>query len=729
MKIIDRETKQRILDAADIVEVVSDFVTLKRRGSSYMGLCPFHNERTPSFSVSKSKNICKCFSCGKGGSPVNFIMELEQMTYNEALRYLAKKYNIEIKERELTDKEREEESDRESMWAVNDFAMRHFEHNLTETPDGRQIGLAYFMERGISEAMIKKFHLGYAMERSTDLAEAARNKGYKDKYLIETGLCILTDRGTVYDRFKGRVIYPVHTVSGRVVAFGGRTLKKDVAKYVNSPESKIYSKSNQLYGLFQAKHAIGRQNKCILVEGYMDVISMHQAGVENVVASSGTSLTDGQIRAIHKFTDNITIIYDGDSAGIKAALRGIDLLLAEGMNVKVVLLPDGHDPDSFAQSRNATAVQEYIAAHEVDIVRFKTDILLHEAGSDPMTRSKVVTDIIRTIAVIPDPVSRAMYIQEVSRSFEISEQMVSRQVAAQAAAIAETNARVDAREAARRSLEEPKQEPSPADTAHEDTAQTSAPVLHRDAPFLRPYEAGVLRYALRYGVMTLYEDVDDAGNPLPVSVLDYIAGELETDELSFLNPDLSHAYMEAQALAGNWREEEGALRKRLLERRAEMINEGQRRLIETGADIATITRKEKEITEEADEAYHEGLRQAASAYIVRELSSHPDDGVRRITVELASDRHTLSKVHTKFQKIETEQERLPDLVPRAIYEYKDAVLECSMRDLHRRIREVDSSAPDATAQITALFNELAGLQRIRAEFAKFLGERIVYPKL
>ncbi len=285
MKIIEKETVQRILDTADIVDVVSDFVHLKRRGANYMGLCPFHNERTPSFSVSKSKNICKCFSCGKGGSPVNFIMQLEQLSYNEALRYLAKKYNIEIKEREQTDQERELESERESMFAVNEYAMQHFERNIHDTPDGRNIGLAYFLERGINEASIKKFHLGYALEKSNDLYENALKKGFKDKYLLDTGLCIKTDSGRVYDRFKGRVIYPVFAVSGKVVAFGGRTLKKDVAKYVNSPESLIYHKSSQLYGMYQAKSAIVRQDKCILVEGYMDVISMHQSGIENVVAS------------------------------------------------------------------------------------------------------------------------------------------------------------------------------------------------------------------------------------------------------------------------------------------------------------------------------------------------------------------------------------------------------------------------------------------------------------
>ena len=374
MRRIDSETVRHILDTANIVDVVSDFVSLKRRGANYVGLCPFHNERTPSFSVSPARGICKCFSCGKGGSPVNFIMELEQMSFNEALRYLANKYHIEIKEHEVSDEERQQESERESMWAVNDFALRHFEENLTTHPDGKAIGLAYFRERGINDAMVARFHLGYALERTNALYEAATAKGFDERFLVDTGLCIRNERGQVYDRFKGRVIYPVHSISGKVVAFGGRTLRSDkqTAKYVNSPESAIYHKSSQLYGLYQAKRAIVERGKCILVEGYMDVISMHQSGVENVVASSGTSLTDGQIRLIHRFAENVTVIYDSDAAGIKASLRGIDMLLAEGLNVKVLLLPEGEDPDSFAQHNSSAEVEKYIAENETDYIRYKT---------------------------------------------------------------------------------------------------------------------------------------------------------------------------------------------------------------------------------------------------------------------------------------------------------------------------------------------------------------------
>ena len=428
---IDRETVQKILDAADIVEVVGDFVSLKRRGANYIGLCPFHNERTPSFSVSKSKGICKCFSCGKGGSPVNFIMELEQMTYNEALRYLAKKYNIEIKEREMSEQEREEASARESMLAVNEFAMQHFEHVLADTDDGRDIGLAYFRERGINDAMIKRFHLGYSLEQRDNLLQTALRKGYNEKYLIDTGLCYRTERGAVQDRFRGRVIYPVFTVSGKVVAFGGRTLRKDkeVAKYVNSPESLVYRKSYELYGLYQAKQSIVKKDKCILVEGYMDVISMHQSGVENVVASSGTSLTEGQIRLIHRFTENVTVIYDSDAAGIKASMRGIDLLLAEGLNVKVMLLPEGDDPDSFAQSHTSSELEDYLGANEQDFIAFKTHVLMQGVENDPVARSKAIQNIVLSISMIPDQITRTVYIGECSRVLGISEKVLTLQVA------------------------------------------------------------------------------------------------------------------------------------------------------------------------------------------------------------------------------------------------------------------------------------------------------------
>ncbi|MDR2773690.1 MAG: DNA primase [Tannerella sp.] len=423
---IDKYTTDKIYNAAQIVDVVSDFVTLRKRGVNYVGLCPFHSDNTPSFYVSPSKNICKCFACGEGGTSVQFIMKHEQVSYYEALRYLAKKYNIEIRERELTDEDKRMQSDRESMVIINSWAQKFFTSRLYEHEEGRRIGMSYFAERGFRDDIIRKFQLGYSLNKRDDLFENATERGFNEVYLFKTGLVYKRDDGTVADRFHGRVVFPVHTLSGKVIAFGGRVLgKKDkVAKYVNSPESEIYHKSNELYGVYFARQAIVKADKCYLVEGYTDVISMHQTGIENVVASSGTSLTDGQIRLIHRFTNNITVLYDGDAAGIKAAMRGIDMLLAEGMNVKVVLLPEGEDPDSFARSHNSFDFTLYINEHEVDFIRFKADLLLKEADNDPVRRINLIKEMMETIAVIPDNITRSVYIKECSRFFDEREQLL-----------------------------------------------------------------------------------------------------------------------------------------------------------------------------------------------------------------------------------------------------------------------------------------------------------------
>ena len=409
---IDRQTVDKILDAAQIVDVVSDFVTLRKRGVNYIGLCPFHDEKTGSFTVSPAKGIFKCFGCGKGGGPVHFIMEHEQLDYPGALRYLAKKYHIEIVEKELTPEEQQSQSDREAMFAVNTWAQSYFTQQMNNTDDGRAIGLSYFRGRGFTDETIAKFGLGYCLDRSDAMTMAALNAGYKADFIEKCGLGSRRDNGTWYDRFRGRVIFPVHTLSGKVVAFGGRVLKKDdkTAKYVNSPESEIYHKSNELYGIYFAKQSIVKQDRCFLVEGYTDVISMHQAGITNVVASSGTSLTPGQIRLIHRFTPNITVLYDGDAAGIKASIRGIDLLLEEGMNVKVVLLPDGEDPDSYAQNNNASDFIDFIDKNQVDFIRFKIQLMLDEVGDDPLKRAQLTSDVARSIALIPDALIRQEYI-------------------------------------------------------------------------------------------------------------------------------------------------------------------------------------------------------------------------------------------------------------------------------------------------------------------------------
>ena len=403
---IDHSTIDRIMDAAQIYDVVSDFVTLRKRGVNYVGLCPFHDDKTPSFYVSPAKNLCKCFACGKGGNPVHFIMLHEQLSYPDALRFLAKKYHIEIQEREQTAEEKAAQTERDSLFVVNQFACDYFRHTLRDTDEGRNIGMAYLRSRGFRDDIIEKFQLGYCTESHDAFAKEALAKGYQKDFLVKTGLCYETDDHRLRDRFWGRVIFPVHTLSGKVVAFGGRVLaaatKGVKVKYVNSPESEIYHKSNELYGIYQAKQAIVKQDRCFLVEGYTDVISMHQSGVENVVASSGTALTTHQIKLIHRFTNNLTVLYDGDAAGIKASLRGIDMLLEEGMNIKVCLLPDGDDPDSFARKHNSTEFQAFIREHETDFIRFKTNLLLEDAGRDPIKRAELIGSLVQSIAVIPE---------------------------------------------------------------------------------------------------------------------------------------------------------------------------------------------------------------------------------------------------------------------------------------------------------------------------------------
>lgn len=419
---IDASTIARILDAANISDVVSEFVTLKKRGVNMLGLCPFHNEKTPSFTVSPAKGIFKCFGCGKGGNSVNFVMELEQLSYPDALRWLAKKYHIEIDEKEETQEEKALKDERESMMIVSAFAQKYFSRYLLKENEGRTIGLSYLRERGIRDDIISKFELGFCPDGKDTFTQAALREGYKMDFLEKTGLTIKRD-DWLRDRFGGRVIFPVHNVAGRVIAFGGRTLTNDkkVAKYLNSPESEIYHKGRTLYGIYQAKRDITRLDKCFLVEGYTDVLSFHQAGIENVVASSGTSLTIDQIRLIRRFSPNITIVYDGDEAGIKASLRGIDMVLEEGINVKVLPLPPGEDPDSFARSMSATQLAEYIKENETDFIRFKTQLLMGTVENDPISKARLINDIVRSISVIPDNITRTLYIRECSRLMDVQE--------------------------------------------------------------------------------------------------------------------------------------------------------------------------------------------------------------------------------------------------------------------------------------------------------------------
>lgn len=517
------------MDAANIVDVVSEFVSLRKAGVNYKGLCPFHDEKTPSFVVSPSKGYCHCFSCGKGGNAVGFIMEHEQMTYPEALRWLAKKYNIEIHERELTDDEKREESERESLFIVNDWALHYFQDNLFNTQAGQAIGMQYFRSRGFRDDTINRFQLGYALPERDALARAATAKGFKEEFLVTTGLCYRREDGRLQDRYAGRVIFPVHTVTGRVVAFGGRILEnnKKLAKYVNSPESLIYHKSNELYGIYQAKHAITKQDRCYLVEGYIDVTSMHQSGVENVVASSGTSLTTGQIRLIHRFTNNITVLYDGDSAGIHASIRGIDMLLAEGMNVKVLLLPDGDDPDSFAQKHTAQEFRDYIEAHQTDFIEFKTNLLL-KGVTDPIKRSEAISSIVKSVSVIQDQITRATYITECAHRLGMNE-----------ATLINT-----ANQFIRGEIEEKQKEQRREEAKADGPLQPLKPLAPvRQQPDV---EYMLMQMVVRHGQEILYKGVETAdGGTVDLSVSQYISYDLGADNLAFKNPLYNRMLAEA----------------------------------------------------------------------------------------------------------------------------------------------------------------------------------------
>lgn len=668
---IDQATIDRIISAANIVDVVSEFVTLRKRGVNYVGLCPFHADKSPSFYVSPAKNICKCFACGEGGTAVHFIMKHEQIGYLDALRYLAKKYGIEIQERELTEREKQFRDDRESMFIVNQWAQQYFTRNLFENLDGRLVGLRYFIERGLREETIRKFQLGYALDQRDALAKAAQLAGYQRKYLEKTGLVIADEDGKrTYDRFRGRVIFPVHSLSGKVVAFGGRILKKaeKTAKYVNSPESEIYHKSDELYGLFQAKQTIVRKDHCFLVEGYMDVIGMHQAGIENVVASSGTALTRGQIRLIRRFTNNITILYDGDAAGIKAAIRGIDMFLEEEMNVKVVLLPDGEDPDSFARSRSASEFGEFIAGHETDFIRFKTQLLLKEVGDDPVKRAELISDMVRTIALIPNNISRAVYIRECAAMMAIDEQVLINEVnkirlgkvtvaSPQMPSVTSiSTGGVEKRE------EEGPEANAEANPAGDSTATTKAPVA--PSPY-RPFEIALLRYVVRYGERVLFDYFDEERQEqVTMRVAAYIRFDLERDDLTFYTPQFK-----------------------------QMLDEAADRCDEPGF--------------------------VAQRYFL----AHPDPLISQAAASLISEKYQLSKYHSKYRELEQEEDKLDLLVPRDIYAFKEAYILHQIKELQSQIKTAQA-AGDMEGVMT-LMARIAKLNEIKSVLCKELGERIV----
>jgi DNA primase len=702
---IDQATIDRILDAAQIVDVVSEFVTLRRRGTSFVGLCPFHDDKTPSFYVSPAKGLCKCFACGKGGNVVHFVMEHEQMTYPEALRWLAKKYHIDIKERELTDHEKQQQNLRESLFVLNDFAREYFETTLREHADGKAIGMTYFRQRGIRDDIIKKFHLGYSTTQRDALAQEALRRGFQKDFLLKTGLCYAKDDGSVRDRFWGRVIFPWYNISGKVLGFGGRVLDsrtKGVSqKYVNSPESEIFSKRRELYGIYQAKSAIVKQDCVYMVEGYTDVIAMHQCGLENVVANSGTALSEPQIRLLHRFTSNIILLYDGDAAGIKASIRGIDMLLAEGMHIKVLLLPDGDDPDSFARKHTAEEFRAYIEEHAEDFIRFKTSLLLKDTQRDPIKRAALISDMARSIGLIPDNVIRYACLRECATLLNVNEQIIQNEikkyltqrddnyleqlrkeanrVETPVIPLDETPADVPAAaepaSPATGTVTETSSTPAPIAAATESetpSAPSPAPASYqsyipddsREQYIFYVKELALTQTLIRFGERVVCNVEDENGNEVPLTVAEYIATDLQQDNLQFHNP----------------------LHRRILA--------------------------------EAIEHIHDPNFTAERYFVF-----HADPEVSKLAANLSSDRYQLSKYHSKGQKIVTDEERLADLVPHQMIDFKLSILEEEMKQTLQQLRQPEVAAD--TNRCLGIMSHYKELSELLKELAKRAGDRVI----
>ena len=671
---IDYLTIERIQSAALIYDVVSDFITLRKRGVNYVGLCPFHEDKAPSFYVSPAKNICKCFACGEGGTAVHFIMKHEQLSYVDALKYLAKKYGIEVKETELSDEQKLEQSDRESMFILNSFAQKTFTSNIFNHREGKSVGFSYFQERGFREDTIRKFELGYSLEQKTAFSEEARKAGYLKRYLEKTGLSIPVENDNLIDRFRGRVMFPIHSLSGKIVGFGGRILKNDkVAKYLNSPDSEVYSKSRELYGIYFGRTAINKLDKCYLVEGYTDVISMHQAGIENVVAPCGTALTNEQIRLIYRLTRNISLLYDGDSAGIKAANKGINLFLEAGMNVKIVLLPPGEDPDSFARKQNASSFNQYIAENETDFIRFKAGLLTKEAQTDPAKKAGMITEIVEVIALIPEEIVRLVYIKECAQITGIAEASLLRAV---------VKKRQENLLQKKKTLYPEVTNPDESSTSPDETAgqqgeetgaKTELDIVSRMENGLDEHERNIVRYVVRYGELDMAnvpskQERGSGENPRkadPVYVIQYIMEELEYDQLEFTNP----------------------VYKRILQETFEKY------------------RNQGFCTEDY-------------------FRMHPDYEISKLAVDLCTDPYIESKIHSKYKEVPHEKEKLIDLVPYLVINYKDAILKNRIDEINVLIRESEKTGNSES--VDKLTRELAELwSESKKLFAKHLGERII----
>ena len=680
---IDRATIDKILDAAQITDVVSEFVTLKKKGVNYVGLCPFHDDKTPSFYVSPAKGLCKCFACGKGGNAVHFIMEHEQMNYYEALKWLANKYHIEVKERELTNEEKEAQSIRESLFVVNEFARDYFQNILYNHVDGKSIGMTYFRQRGIRDDIVKKFHLGYCTSSKDAFAKEALRKGYKKEFLVKTGLCYEKEDGTIRDRFWGRVIFPWFNISGKVLGFGGRVLDsrtKGIAqKYVNSPESEIYSKRKELYGIYQAKSAIVKKDNVYMVEGYTDVIAMHQCGLENVVANSGTALSEEQIRLLHRFTSNITLLYDGDEAGIKASIRGIDMLLAEGMNVKVLLLPDGDDPDSFSRKHNATEFQQYINEHEENFIRFKTNLLLKDTQNDPIKRATLIGDMARSIGLIPNEIIRYACLKECASILNVDEQIIQNEIKKvvqqrkdeyieKRKKEQEEAAKVNAVQSAPAPENMPDEgwvppppfppEEVPAEVPHESYLPQSG---WDKLPFYTK-EKQLINMLVRYGERTMCYVESEEGEEIPLTVTEYICADLEQDSLQFHNPT-------------------------------------HRKLL----DEAVTHLHDKDFCTE------------------RYFLAHPDPSISRMAADMLSDRYRLSK--SNEQAIVKDEERLHELIPHLLIDFKLAILEEDMKQTVQQLSLPEvAKDPQRAMEVMKHYKKLTETLK---EMAKRAGDRVI----
>lgn len=719
---IDPATVQKIKDAADIVDVVSDYVHLVRRGANYMGLCPFHNERTPSFSVNKSKNFCYCFSCHKGGSPVNFIMEKEGVSYHEALLQLARKYGIEVRERELTDEEREQQTRREGMLVANEWAKNYFIKNLEEKEEGRNIGLTYLYGRKVTDEAIRAFALGYALDKGNDFTNEAIKQGFSPEILKATGLTGTSQQGNTYDRFRGRVIFPVINTAGKTVAFGGRDLKGGPAKYINSPESEVYSKSRELYGIFQAKGDMVKENKVYLVEGYLDVIGMWQSGVKNVVASSGTALTDGQISLLHRFTDNVTLIYDGDPAGIKASLRGIDMLLAHNLNVKAVPLPEGDDPDSLAARLTPQELKDYLKDHEVDIIRFKVSVLLDDANNDPQKRWFVIRSIVESIAHIPDKIKRDIYVQECSTLLDVKESTLSSEIAKARVKIIEQERVKRRTDELEKELE---QKIEPGDATNPDQQRRIIETQRKYSP-LYPLEKELIRNCLKYGFVTLWEsDGTEDFSAGAVTVLEYIDEELRIDGISFSNEEYAGIFQELKNLLPVYKQEFEEYTKEIAGKVSEMRKQRYAQIGAGNISMTEIKREEEKLEQELALFSETEMESFSLNYILEKFGSHEDDVIRNHTNRAFAEQHKLSNLFTRNKPREKVEEKILPLIINSLNLLKNGIIDQQLKQMMEELKNIGGADNVKEKEIHSRIGEIL---KMRSRMAKDIGDRIISPK-